>query len=372
MDSNDNLIWYSEPHFQHGDIVCTFRHAECLQLSYKVMMENSTCKFCFSIVTLNSFRKRLQRRHKQECIDSPSKKEAVNYKYCERNDLLKVLNEKGEKIQTLENKCTLLKFENLRLLNHKQGWKIKMKNLANGNDGAVREVASILIKTIKTREIKGKGVISVMKTMAKNLDQKSKGCQYAENEDYTDLFEAIYILGGAKTCVFAADNLDGPNIDHIREWMKKGTFVYDFHNPRINIEYISEYYRTCKEKIGEQRHVPYLVAEDETAIKLRTSYDERLDCVWGFCGLEKDHKCSSTHLIHVGNDHHYGKLLELMKNSRLASYARVMMINPLHERLSQIVLHLQPTCNCFTVADVLEQWSMYDELCPKFEQKLRW
>ena len=240
-----------------------------------------------------------------------------------------------------------------------------MKNLANGNDGAVGEVASILIKTIKTGEIKGKeGVISVMKTMAKNLDRKSKGCRYAENEDYTDLFEAIYILGGAKTCVFAADNLDGPNIDHIREWMKKGTFVYDFHNLRINIEYISEYYRTCKEKIGEQRPVPYLVAEDETAIKPRTSYDERLDCVWRFCGLGKDHKCSSTHLIHVGNDDHaYGKLLESMKNSRIASYARVMMMNPLHERLPRIVLHLQPPCNCFTAADVLEQWSMYDELC---------
>ena len=92
-----------------------------------------------------------------------------------------------------------------------------MKNLVNGNDGAVVEVASILIKTIKTGEIKGKeDVISVLKTMAKNLDRKSKGCRYAENEDYTDLFEAIYILGGAKTCVFAADNLNGPNIDHIR------------------------------------------------------------------------------------------------------------------------------------------------------------
>ena len=146
MDSNDNLIWYSEPHFRHGDIVGTSRHAQCLRVSYKGMMENSTCKFCFSIVTLNSFRKRLQRRHKQECIDSPSKKEAVNYKYRERNDLLKVLNEKGKKIRTLETKCTLLIFENLRFLNHKQGWKIKMKNLANGNDGAVGEVASILIK----------------------------------------------------------------------------------------------------------------------------------------------------------------------------------------------------------------------------------
>ena len=44
MDSNDNLIWYSEPHFQHGDIVGTFRHAQCLRVSYKGMMENSTCK----------------------------------------------------------------------------------------------------------------------------------------------------------------------------------------------------------------------------------------------------------------------------------------------------------------------------------------
>ena len=48
-----------------------------------------------------------------------------------------------------------------------------MKNLANGNDGAVGEVASILIKTIKTGEIKGKGgVISVMKTMAKKPESE--------------------------------------------------------------------------------------------------------------------------------------------------------------------------------------------------------
>ena len=76
----------------------------------------------------------------------------------------------------------------------------------------------------------------------------------------------------------------------------------------------------CKEKLNEEEAVPYLIAEDETVIKQYASYDQRLDSVWGFCGVEDDnHKCSNTYLIRIGNgENAYENLIEAMKRSRIA------------------------------------------------------
>ena len=52
-----------------------------------------------------------------------------------------------------------------------------------------------------------------------------------------------------------------------------------------------------------------------------------------------------------------------MENSKIATHTRVIMINPLEERLPRIVFHLQATCNCFTHNTVLHQWLSYDSLC---------
>ena len=51
-----------------------------------------------------------------------------------------------------------------------------------------------------------------------------------------------------------------------------------------------------------------------------------------------------------------------MSESKLASNARVIMIDPVHQQLPRIVLHIQATCNCFDHNHVLHQWLFFDAL----------
>ena len=294
-----------------------------------------------------------------DSIDRNGKELAVNFKYLERDPLLERLKNKTDKLHKLETKCTLLDFENSRLKLLKRTLKDELKDLAK--DGAMGEVACSVIKTIRKGDIKGKeeSALNVMKVIAKNLPRNKKGHRYTsvDDTDYSDIFQGILMLGGSRVLEFVAGNLDGPNVDTVKNWMTKGSFVYDLAN----------FYKMYKEKLSEEGAVPYLIAEDETAIKQCASYDQRLDSVWGFYGADDDnHKCSNTYLIRIGDgENAYKNLIEAMKRSRIASYARVLMINPLHERLPRSVLHLQPTYNCFTANDVEEQWSFYDYLCWK-------
>ena len=69
--------------------------------------------------------------------------------------------------------------------------------------------------------------------------------------------------------------------------LSSDSFEYDFYHVRKTVEFIAEFYKGCKMRIEEEKPVPYLKAEDETAIEARPSYDEQLDCVWGFCGLNE-------------------------------------------------------------------------------------
>ena len=55
-----------------------------------------------------------------------------------------------------------------------------------------------------------------------------------------------------------------------------------------------------------------------------------------------------------------------MSESKLAPYARVIMVNPLHKDLPQMVLHLQPTCKCFDHNFVFYQWLLFDRLTETF------
>ena len=142
---------------------------------------------------------------------------------------------------------------------------------------------------------------------------------------------------------------------------------YDFQNFQENVKYIAKLYEDIKRKLDIKEKIPYLKIEDETAIEPRPEYDPRLNIVWRYCGLKEAHLCEDFYAINVSDDQWaYEQLVEDMNNSKLATMARTIMVNPLHTSLPRIVLHLQATCNTFTHETVLLQWNMYDLLCKEF------
>jgi hypothetical protein len=86
--------------------------------------------------------------------------------------------------------------------------------------------------------------------------------------------------------------------------------------------------------------------------------------VVGLCGADcAGHRCIDDYAPIVGNDD--GALIRLLdhfSDDKRGCYLRVLMVNPLHERLPSLPLVLQATCNKFTRADVAAQWARAREL----------
>lgn len=110
--------------------------------------------------------------------------------------------------------------------------------------------------------------------------------------------------------------------------------------------------------------VPYIKAEDETAIIPQPEYNSDTDKVWGFCGRKgPDHICKESFIVNVGDDDGaYQQLLNAFQNCQVATHDRVITINPLQRKLPRVVLLLQANCNRFTHNEVLHQCLVLDAL----------
>ena len=105
---------------------------------------------------------------------------------------------------------------------------------------------------------------------------------------------------GPKAVIHASDNLWGPDIDTVKRWKRKHAIHFDFGKALQNIKLVSEIYKQFKQNNKETRPVPYLLAEDKTAIEQRSEYDAQTDLVFGYCGVKKDnHKCEEYYVIEV-------------------------------------------------------------------------
>ena len=109
--------------------------------------------------------------------------------------------------------------------------------------------------------------------------------------------------------------------------------------------------------------IPVLTAEDETAIKRVVSYDNKEDKLIGFCGTKKNndnnHQCLQEISIVLGNDENTSDLMvDSFNRYEIGGFARVVLLNPLHPCLPQLVLLVAPNCNRFTSEDVKTQWEL--------------
>ena len=356
-------MWYPDKNFNNGEIQGTFRHADCVFATYKGILKNGTCQFCAEIPSCRSFKGRLERRFRSDF--SSSSDNSTPYQDRTKPELIGALRAARSNMDELKKENFLLKCD-LQRLEKKSGlWKNELKEICS--KGSFTDIATKVTRTITKGAVKGKeGVMSILKTICKNIPKKSQGHRYrnVDGDVFAQMMEVTLILGGPKVCAFVSDNLNGPHIDTIKRWHSKLSIRYDFSDLRNNVKILAEIYAMHKEKLGIKGKVPYLKIEDETAIEPRPEYDQRLNIVWGYCGLKENHECQDFYAIEVGNkENAYEKLVKDMDSSTLAKNARAILINPLHKDLPRLVLHLQATCNTFTHHAVLRQWQMYDEFC---------
>lgn len=149
-------------------------------------------------------------------------------------------------------------------------------------------------------------------------------------------------------------------------WRNERAITYVLGGHKQNIEAIAKLYRNARDMMSiSTTPVPYIKAEDETAIIPRPDYKWDTDEVWGFCGKKGPrHICEESFVVKVEDDDGaYQRLFEAFQNCQVATHARVIMTNPLHRKLARVILLPQANCNRFTHNKVLHQWPVLDTLC---------
>ena len=92
-------------------------------------------------------------------------------------------------------------------------------------------------------------------------------------------------MGGPRMCDFVFHNLDGPHVHSAMVWRNDSAITYVLGGHMQNIEAIAKVYKNAKEMMSLSTiPVPYIKAEDETAIIPWPEYKSDTDKVWRFCG----------------------------------------------------------------------------------------
>lgn len=116
--------------------------------------------------------------------------------------------------------------------------------------------------------------------------------------------------------------------------------------------------------------VPFLAAEDETAIIGRVTYHQDTDELFGFCGVNGEHHACLDHFAVVVGDGEEGftAIVNAFKEYKIGTFGRAILLNPLQPNLPRIAVLVMPTCNRFDHHFVYRQWQ---ELKRLYDQELK-
>ena len=198
-------------------------------------------------------------------------------------------------------------------------------------------------------------------------------------------YEVVMLMGGPACLAFVANVFAGPHVRTVQKWITRDSHQMDIGFTEANFVHLAQMYAKAMTQLGIKfGTIPTLLAEDESKIQpgaaLRPSHED----VVGHCGLQCANQCpyvtrcmcgptrhhcaADGYSIPVGRgDRAYDDLSAAFKKSRLASYARALVANPLHFALPRLCVAFLPTCNAFTADDYVKpQWDRVQILWDKY------
>jgi hypothetical protein len=198
--------------------------------------------------------------------------------------------------------------------------------------------------------------------------QLGHGCTAHSKGKKTDCLDVMQIgISGGSLCI-SLRNYVSPNIGCLKKIVHKNLFILNFAAPSFYtvkcqnkkgvrfvagehaaiFECITQIYIEAKEAHGVHGLVPVILAEDETKVKTRITWEPQTDVLAGFCGTKEGHVCITKLKLEVGSGQEgYAKIVDAFKSNIMDGFARVVMVNPLHDKLPRLVLVVSCTCNCF-------------------------
>ena len=195
------------------------------------------------------------------------------------------------------------------------------------------------------------------------------------------MYEVIHMDAGPRVAQFVASNLLGPTHRStvLQNLNKLPMYSSGVEGSARIIDSLVQLYTDAMLKAGlRPGSVPVQISEDETNTLDEVTYNSKTDCLENLCGRRGDcecnkpatcnknhHRCHDNFTYKVGNKNGYQRILDAFGKCMRGSFARVMMVNPLHRDLPKIPILIMVTCNRFTHKLVQFQWEqiarLYDE-----------
>ena len=348
----------------------TIKSAKCKKALFS---GNNQCHECKGLLQIDSFRKRISRSCKSTThLDQNSQKqkacclEKKNHRYLKGSEKLRKFKYYRSIIKKQQRKIFNLTLQLARSKKSKQKIQDKIGELAERGD--ISAICYNLNLAYEKGCLSGKTkLLKFLTNIAQNLRRKSKGHRY--NDFTRQLYDALKITGGARAASLLAHNLEGMSRSSMHRSKKKHTFKFYPDKPsRRTFEHLAKLYSGIKSDKNVKGPVLCETAEDETVIIGKCEWDRAKDECWGWCGVEgENHQCDPAFVHVIGDDNQaYQRLVDAFRQNRVAGFARVIMINPVHIDLPAFVVLLQATCNKFTHVNVLRQWNMVKELYSEY------
>jgi hypothetical protein len=374
-DACGNVLWYSVPAYdsQIANKQCqgTIKSTHCK--GFGSFSPSDTCTSCLGLLDIKSFQMRIRRQIDDDegtilvgqSQGSSTTTNSVNNKY---------LNEKKvqSKLKRLRKTCKTqrliiyrmaLKLARSRAVNRK----LTSKMRENCKRGDVSAICENLHRAYNKGCLTGKSkTLQFLKDISSNISKSGKGHRYGTFS--RELFEAVRIVGGPRTARLLASNTCGPSDTTQKRAKRKNRFNFVPGPPSKQVfEHLAHMYGQIKSSVGVSGNVLVQTAEDETVIIGQVQWDSKTDQGWGWCGQKQDNHVCDPSFVHVvgDDDQAYERLVQAYRDNKIAGFARVIMINPLHQKIPPLVVLLQATCNTFTHEMVLQQWNeikaLYDQ-----------
>ncbi|KAL2650585.1 hypothetical protein R1flu_018713 [Riccia fluitans] len=135
-----------------------------------------------------------------------------------------------------------------------------------------------------------------------------------------------------------------------------------------NFEEVAKILTAAKALHCITKDVVVILAEDETRVKPTMRWEARRDMLIGFCGDKDNHVCKMGLEVEVGSgESGYSKIVESFEQKIQGLYVRVVIVNPLHEKLPRLIVYASVTCNSYIASWVRDHWKglkqRWDKCC---------
>ena len=206
-----------------------------------------------------------------------------------------------------------------------------------------------------------------------NVLRRPEGHRFSKSTH--SIMTSLLVMGGPRCSDIMHFNLHGPSATVAKQYLRANKVSLLPGVAEANFVKLAALFAIIKAKLGlpADYPLPYIFAEDETAILGMIEYCARINAIVGMAGDrsatgEKIHQPLGDHSVHVDPEDlrdYYEGLLALFDNKIVASYLRVIVVAPLHAGFPMLPIVVEETDNTFTRMEVLREWKLVNELAAK-------